>query len=78
MGTFSFEKPLLRESFPFENFFIIVATFMEFNTRIGNLTSITFCFDENFSTPIVSICFIENESYGEFQNITSPAVFELQ
>ena len=47
----------LRGSFPFENFFIIVATFMKFNTRIGDLISIIFCFDENFSTPILFYLF---------------------
>ena len=42
---------------PLKTFFIIVATFMKFNTHIENLISIIFCFDENFSTPIVFYLF---------------------
>ena len=71
---------LLRGSFPFENFsFIIVATFMKFNTRIGNLISSIFCFHENFSTPIVSFLFYRKRTlWGDFQNTTPPPVFDLQ
>ena len=37
---------------------------MKFNTHIGNLISIIFCFDENFSTPVVFYLLYRKRIYG--------------
>ena len=54
-----------------ETLFYYCSYIHEISTRIGNLISIIFCFDENFSTPIIFICFIENEFYGGFSKYYS-------